>query len=173
MEKLRKIQTELKAPKNQYNNFGKYKYRNAGDILEAVKPLLAKHQLTMVISDEIIEIASRVYVKATVDVFDGNEKISASAFAREPESKKGMDESQVTGAASSYARKYALNGMFCIDDTKDSDSMKPPVKKPQLVKNTDAYNKVVEALKSKKFTIEQVKTKYSVSVDLEKELKTL
>ncbi len=121
-KKLSKIQSELKAPKSQFNNFGKYNYRNCEDILEAVKPLLAKEELVLNITDEIVLIGDRYYVKATATIYDGNNKIETSAFAREADNKKGMDESQVTGAASSYARKYALNGLFCIDDTKDADT---------------------------------------------------
>jgi hypothetical protein len=121
--KLLAVQSELKAPKGQFNSFGKYKYRSCEDILEAVKPLLVKHGLTMTISDKIEEYGGRVYVMSTVTAFDydGNAH-SVSAYAREEEAKKGMDASQVTGATSSYARKYALNGMFLIDDTKDSDA---------------------------------------------------
>ena len=122
-KKLSAIQAELKAPKGQFNSFGKYNYRSCEDILEAVKPLLAKHELGMTISDYIVSHEGRVYVRAEVVVFDfeGN-VINVQAQAREEDSKKGMDASQVTGATSSYARKYALNGMFLIDDTKDSDS---------------------------------------------------
>jgi hypothetical protein len=116
------IQQELKAPKGQYNNFGKYKYRSCEDILEAVKPLLQKYSCTLVISDDILMLGSRFYVKATVTLSNGEEDIITTAFAREEEEKKGSDSSQITGAASSYARKYALNGLFCIDDTKDSDT---------------------------------------------------
>ena len=122
MEALIKIQSELKAPKSQYNSFGKYNYRNAEDILEAVKPLLAKYNATMYISDEVVEVGGRVYVKATTTISDGKETISVSAYAREPETLKGMTESQITGATSSYARKYCLNGLFAIDDTRDSDT---------------------------------------------------
>ena len=121
-EKLIAVQGELKAPKGQYNSFGKYKYRSCEDILEALKPLLVKHGLLLTISDDIVMVGERFYVKATVTVSNGNASVSNSAFAREDENKKGMDGSQVTGASSSYARKYALNGMFCIDDTKDSDA---------------------------------------------------
>ena len=122
-KKLSAIQAELKAPKGQFNSFGKYNYRSCEDILEAVKPLLAKNELGMTISDDIVSRDGRVYVRAEVVVFDfeGNKAV-VSAQAREEDSKKGMDASQVTGATSSYARKYALNGMFLIDDTKDSDS---------------------------------------------------
>lgn len=121
-EKLIAIQSELKAPKEQYNSFGNYKYRNCEDILEAVKPLLKKQGLAIRLSDDIVMIGSRYYVQATAEITDGESSIKAVAFAREEESKKGMDGSQVTGAASSYARKYALNGLFAIDDTKDSDT---------------------------------------------------
>ena len=122
MEKLNNVIAELKVAKNQFNNFGGYKYRSCEDILEAVKPLLIKNQLTMTISDDIIEVGGRVYVKATVTVWADKESRQVTAYAREAESRKGMDESQITGSASSYARKYALNGMFLIDDTKDADA---------------------------------------------------
>lgn len=134
MNKLQKIQSELKAPKGQFNKFGGFRYRNAEDILEALKPLLSKYECVLTISDEIVLIGNRYYVKATatisfIESFKNNDQIindyeerSVSAFAREEDSKKGMDGSQITGAASSYARKYALNGLFAIDDTKDADS---------------------------------------------------
>ena len=124
MEILAKIQSELKAPKSQYNSFGKYAYRSAEDILEAVKPLCTKHGAILTLSDEIVSVGDRVYVKATASLYpmDLNGSVLVSAFAREPEEKKGMDASQVTGTASSYARKYALNGLFCFDDTKDADT---------------------------------------------------
>ena len=126
MSKMVKIQAELKAPKGQFNNFGKYKYRSCEDIVEAVKPVLAKHDCWLNITDDIVGPATpdgRVYVKAIASVMEDNQVIAtASAFAREPLTKKGMDESQITGAASSYARKYALNGLFAIDDTKDADT---------------------------------------------------
>ena len=129
-EKLIAIQSELKAPKSQYNSFGKYAYRNCEDILEALKPLLKEHKSTIYISDEIVTVLERFYIKATVTFIDAEtgEKITNTAYAREEESKKGMDGSQVTGASSSYARKYALNGMFAIDDTKDSDFTNTTVK---------------------------------------------
>jgi hypothetical protein len=123
-EKLMNIQTQLKAPKNQNNTFGKYKYRSCEDILEALKPLLATVKATVTLSDTIEHIGDRFYVKATATLTDTEkgEKIEVSALAREDENKKGMDLAQVTGSVSSYSRKYALNGMFCIDDTKDSDA---------------------------------------------------
>jgi hypothetical protein len=122
--KLNHIQTKLKAPKSQYNSFGKYNYRNCEDILEAVKPLLSEENCSLIIFDTIELIGERIYVKATVKFIDNesHQEITTQAFAREEESKKGMDGSQVTGASSSYARKYALNGLFLIDDTKDSDT---------------------------------------------------
>ena len=123
--KLVKIQAELKAPKNQVNSFGKYKYRSAEDIIEAVKPILFKYQTALLISDEVVQVADRVYVKATAMLIDEtNEELPIKVYgwAREEEVKKGMDAAQITGSASSYARKYALNGLFAIDDTKDADS---------------------------------------------------
>ena len=122
MDALQKIQAELKAPKGQYNSFGKYAYRSAEDILEAVKPLLKKNKAELILSDEIVEVGGRIYVKATAMLNADGEKAVVNAYAREPEQKKGMDESQITGTASSYARKYALNGLFLIDDTKDADT---------------------------------------------------
>lgn len=124
-EKLNKIQTELKAPKGQYNSFGKYKYRSCEDILEAVKPYLNETKTVLTITDEVLFIGNRFYIKAVAiltDCENENAYISNSALAREDETKKGMDGSQITGASSSYARKYALNGLFCIDDTKDADA---------------------------------------------------
>jgi essential recombination function protein len=128
------IQHKLKAPKGQYNSFGKYNYRSCEDILEGVKPLLKEHNLALLIDDEIVQIGERYYVKATAKITDGREIVSATAYAREPDTKKGMDESQITGATSSYARKYALNALLCIDDTKDADTMdnsKKPVQQTQ------------------------------------------
>lgn len=124
MKELNTIQSLLKAPKEQYNKFGNYKYRNCEDILEAVKPLLFSQSCTLTISDEIVMIGTRYYVRATATIKNANgETETTTAYAREDESKKGMDASQITGSTSSYARKYALNGLFCIDDTKDSDSL--------------------------------------------------
>jgi len=144
-EALMNVQKELKAPKSQRNNFGNYNYRSQEDILEAVKPLLADNGLHMFITDEIIQVADRVYVKATVTISNGEKELSVSASARESESKKGMDESQITGATSSYARKYALNGLFLIDDTKDADATNNH-------KEEDLQKKFLEALgKTKDF----------------------
>lgn len=128
MSKLAEIQQKLKVPKNQYNNFGKYKYRSCEDIVEAVKPLLQGASLTL--SDEIVLIGDRYYIKATATLEENEKSWSKHGWAREPENKKGMDESQITGAASSYARKYALNGLFAIDDEKDADTKSPTDNEP-------------------------------------------
>ena len=124
LEKLSNIQNELKAPKGQYNSFGKYKYRSCEDILEALKPILKENRTSLVISDDLENIGERYYIKATATIYDldSENTISNTAYAREEETKKGMDGSQITGTASSYARKYALNGLFNIDDTKDADT---------------------------------------------------
>lgn len=165
-ERLAIIQDKLKAPKDQYNSFGKYKYRSAESILEAVKPLLKEQNCILWITDEVVEVGGRVYVKATAnftpsDVTGLAGPLQVSAYARESESKAGMDASQITGAASSYARKYALNGLFAIDDTKDADALnttpeysKPapaPAAKPKCPE--DVWWKLV------KMDVEGVKTK--------------
>lgn len=121
-QKIMAIQKELKAPKNQRNSFGNYNYRSCEDIFEAVKPLLNEYGLMLTMSDELMQVGERYYVKATASLTDGKEWVNNTAYAREEETKKGMDGSQITGASSSYARKYALNGLFLIDDVKDSDS---------------------------------------------------
>lgn len=141
-EKLLEIQNELKAPKSQYNSFGKYNYRNCEDILEAVKPLCKKYKAVLIITDDIENNANRYYVKATARLVDTEKEdadIKVTAYAREEESKKGMDGSQVTGAASSYARKYALNGLFNIDDTKDSDATNDGKVASEKVTNQKSY----------------------------------
>ena len=130
MNELLQIQHELKAPKGQFNKFGNYKYRSAEDILEAVKPLLFNYACHLTITDDIQLIGDRYYVKATATIKSKDDSVSVTAFAREEETKKGMDGAQITGAASSYARKYALNGLFCIDDTKDPDATNDHGKKP-------------------------------------------
>ena len=123
MKELITIQSELKAPKTQVNNFGGYKYRKAEDILEAVKPLLAKQKCTLTITDDIVMVGNRIYVKATATIKNEKGEVETSTgWAREEETKKGMDASQITGASSSYARKYALNGLLAIDDNADSDT---------------------------------------------------
>jgi len=144
IKQLNKIQQELKAPKAQRNNFGNYNYRSCEDILEAVKPLLGDAVLT--INDEVVNIGDRYYVKATVILSLGDKQFKSTAYAREPVVKKGMDEAQITGATSSYARKYALNGLFAIDDTKDADTMdnknivKEPLKQNPVVKSVIQNN---------------------------------
>jgi hypothetical protein len=146
--KLEKIQKTLKAPKNQVNSFGKYKYRSCEDILEAVKPLLDGAVVT--ISDTIREVGGRIYVEAAATFSDGVNHVCVTAYAREPEERKGMDDSQITGSASSYARKYALNGLFLIDDTKDADhDHKPePKAKPPEPKAALDLEKVLSAMNS-------------------------
>ena len=131
---LSRIQQELKAPKNLYNSFGKYSYRNAEGILESVKPLL--NGLVLIINDEPVVIGDRIYIKATVTLTDGDESVSAVAYAREDETKKGMDGCQITGACSSYARKYALNALLMIDDAKDSDDDSLSPKNPKNSNST-------------------------------------
>lgn len=167
-QKLIEIQAELKAPKSQFNKFGGYNYRNCEDILEAVKPLCAKHEIVPLLSDEIVMIGDRFYIKATAKVTDGKEEIATTAFARESKDKKGMDESQITGSASSYARKYALNGLFCIDDTKDADFMDnsqnkqqqpKPQQQPPKEAHVKGYDEFVALQKTKKVPPAEI-TKY-------------
>ena len=119
--KLQQIQIKLKAPKNQYNSFGGFDYRSCEDIYEAVKPYLKEYDLTLIMTDDLVQIGDRYYIKATAKLTNGLQSLENSAYAREDETKKGMDGSQITGAASSYARKIALNGLFLIDDVRDSD----------------------------------------------------
>ena len=141
-KKLLGIQSELKAPKGQYNSFGKYSYRSCEDIMEAVKPLLDKHKAALTVKDEITMIGDRYYVKATATLIDidTGDKVETSAFAREDESKKGQDLAQLTGATSSYARKYALNGLFAIDDNKDADATNTHGKEAIKVNMTPALS---------------------------------
>ena len=161
--KLMNVQSELKAPKNQYNSFGKYAYRSCEDILEALKPVLLKHKAAVIVTDDIVFVDGRHYVKATVKFIDAEtgEVVENSALAREEESKKGMDACQLTGATSSYARKYALNGLFCIDDTKDSDATNthgkeaPTKAQTQSKQNTPTRSKVLSE--------DQIKALYEVS----------
>ena len=156
------IQNELKAPKGQFNSFGRYKYRSCEDILEAVKPLLHKYSCSLNISDEAVMVGDRFYIKATATLRkDTGEVISSSvACAREDEAKKGMDGAQVTGAASSYARKYALNGLFCIDDTKDADTdeytknTKPEKEPAEKDKNCNLYIQLEKKLTESKIEID-------------------
>jgi len=175
--KLSEIQTKLKAPKNQRNAFGGYNYRSCEDILEAVKPLLGEACLT--VSDDIVLIGDRFYIKATAKLSLGGESIENSAFAREPLTKKGMDEAQITGATSSYARKYALNGLFAIDDTKDPDATNTHGKEDDFKKiataEKTATTKVVRkaanegnkdvVMPAKNKTIDDLKRHYQQSMD--------
>jgi hypothetical protein len=164
--KLLAIQSELKVPKNQYNSFGKYPYRSCEDIVEEAKPILKKHNTVTTISDKMIEVGNRVYVEATARLtcIETKESITVTASAREAESKKGMDASQITGATSSYARKYALNGLYAIDDTKDADSMRPERKE---------VAKVQEVFPNAKEITYEVVEKQVNSCKTKKELKTI
>ena len=136
-ETLGKIQAELKVPKNRRNNFGKYNYRNADDILEAVKPLCAKYECVLTLSDEVVEVGGRNYVKATVKIIDKSSfKAEATGWAREAEKQAGMADAQITGSTSSYARKYALNGLFAIDDEQDADATNTHDKAPNMSTET-------------------------------------
>lgn len=174
MEKLNKalikVQSELKAPKGQYNSFGKYSYRSAEDILESVKPILAKNGLSMTISDMIHEVCGIPFVESMVNVTDGTDSFSVTAQAGIDPNRKGMDIAQCFGASSSYARKYALNGMFLIDDTKDPDATNTHDSKPKRTasapKTTDTFQKAVDYIKAgksklaKETAYKQVITKY-------------
>lgn len=179
-----KIQEELKAPKNQRNSFGNYNYRSAEDIIEAVKPIAHRYEMYLNISDEVVEIGGRIYVKATASIRIENGTIVAFAigWAREEETKKGMDGAQITGAASSYARKYALNGLLAIDDTKDADATNTHDKAPTEVVITQTDDKpwlnnkhprwvdIIKAVKAGSVTIAQLRDKYKVSKAVEAEL---
>ena len=150
--KLNFIQLNLIAPKNQYNSFGKYNYRSCEDILEGLKPCLQGTNTAVTVNDEIVQIGDRYYVKATATLFDceTGESVSNTAYAREEESKKGMDSSQVTGATSSYARKYALNGLFCIDDVKDADTRDNRQEEAKKQQKDEAETKELENMKISK-----------------------
>lgn len=158
---LTDIQQELKAPKNRFNSFGNYSYRSCEDILEAVKPLLAKHGATMTIRDDIIAVNDRIYVKATVELTIDKEVHSVTAFAREADAKKGMDASQVTGTASSYARKYALNGMFLIDDTKDADTDEYTIQTKTI--GQDKVKALTALCEEKSVSVEKLLSRYKVT----------
>ena len=146
-EKLMVIQQELIAPKNQYNSFGKYNYRSCEDILEGLKPCLAKVKAAVTVSDEVVMMGERFYIKATARLLDteSSEYLCNTAYAREEDAKKGMDSSQVTGSSSSYARKYALNGLFCIDDVKDADTRDNRQKEAKEQKKAEEQQKKIEA----------------------------
>lgn len=151
------IQQELKAPKNQFNKFGKYNYRSCEDIIEGYKKL--PYKIILTISDKVIQVGDRVYIEATATLTDGENSISTTASARESLNKKGMDDSQISGTASSYARKYALNGLFCIDDTKDADSMdnsQQPASASNQAKPTVDDQAWIDAIKNGQATLEQI-----------------
>ena len=165
MDILSKIQTELVAPKNQRNNFGKYNYRSCEDILEGLKPLLLKYECSVVLTDDIIMVGDRIYVKATASLYGKVKSLAgecidrlaeSTAFAREPKEQKGMNEAQITGSASSYARKYALNGLFAIDDSKDADTNehrdnannRPAVNKSKVVSEEEKRRKIFNHFES-------------------------
>lgn len=191
---LMEIQRKLNVPKARTNSFGKYKYRSCEDILEAVKPLLYEHGFYLILSDEVVDVAGKTYVKATAHLFDSDKitKFVAHGYARESHEKKGMDDSQMTGTASSYARKYALNGMFAIDDTKDADTdefqkeagkaqkkspkpeAKPGYTAKQIETNRDAWIKLFD---SKKATpddiINKIKAEYTLDEGLELDIRNL
>lgn len=180
MSKLLEIQQRLKAPKSQYNNFGKYKYRSCEDILEAVKPILKEVGCTLTLSDEIVEKGGRFYVMATAWLRGEDTDERTTGYARESESKAGMDASQITGTASSYARKYALNGLFCIDDTKDADTdeyanqtAKPtpaPAKKEKQIldSNHPLWQKILDAMVAGRGSIAELQKTYTVPAHAEK-----
>ena len=176
IKKLIEIQSALKAPKGQKNTFGNYSYRSAEDILNAVKPLLSQHELAILIADEIVMIGERIYVKATARLLDAdNNSLTTTAYARETLTKKGMDESQITGSASSYARKYALNGMFAIDDTKDADTMdNKTTHRKQATKPKNKYTKAPAPIKSVSNLQWQVIKEYQTQFNLnDKQLDSL
>ena len=184
MDKLRQIQTELKAPKNQRNNFGKYNYRSCEDILEAVKPLLDKHKCTLTISDEIKELGGILFVEAMAIISDGENQVHVKAQAGIDPNRKGMDIAQSFGSSSSYARKYCLNGLFLIDDTKDADATNqhgkestklapkqtPKSENPWLNENTPEYTKVKGYLAGGG-DISKVEAKYRISKSVKETLK--
>ena len=170
IEKLVKVQNELKAPKSQYNSFGKYSYRNAEDIFEAAKPICFKYGLFLSISDEVIEVGGALFVESTATITDGEKSFNVKAQAGLDLNRKGMDKAQASGASSSYARKYALGGLFLLDDTKDADATnthgKAPAKavaKPNLAMTSESYLKALQAVKDGKVTLAQIEAKYTLS----------
>lgn len=158
---LFKIQQELKAPKNQFNSFGKYKYRSAEDIIEAAKPICHKYECSLILSDEVVQVGDGNYIKATAKLFwSVNDTICAIGWAREEKTKKGMDAAQITGSASSYARKYALNGLFAIDDTKDSDATNDH--KDELGNDKRLY--LLTLLEAKDYS-DEIKNKLAIKIE--------
>lgn len=178
MKELQEIQSLLKAPKNQFNKFGKFNYRSCEDILEAVKPLLVQYKCILILNDDVANIGDRYYVKATATIrSEKGEECSATAYAREADDKSGMDAAQITGSASSYARKYALNGLFCIDDNKDPDTGRgrgakaATTDKPDLTPSHPKWDACVRNVKSGKFSIDSLRMHYNISEDVERRLK--
>lgn len=167
IKELKEIQKELKAPKDLTNKFGGYKYRSCESILESLKPLLDKRKITLVISDEIVNIGDRYYVKATATLTNGKDTLSNTAYAREDLEKKGMDSSQLTGSTSSYARKYALNGLFLIDDTKDSDNANPEDTEEEQKEKAMLMIELSKLIEEKGADREKVLTYYKVHSDRE------
>lgn len=182
MSKLHEIQFRLKAPKGQYNSFGKYRYRSCEDILEAVKPILNEVGCSLTLSDELVLVGDRYYIKATARLKGPDTDEMVTALAREDAEKKGMDGSQITGTASSYARKYALNGLFCIDDTKDADtdeyanqqkkSAPAPAKaeKPVLDSSHSLWQTILDRMVAGKGSIKALQEHYYISASVEKEI---
>jgi hypothetical protein len=160
-KKLNEIQKTLNAPKSKFNSFGKYNYRSCEDILDALKQHLGE-TYAVLLSDEVLEIGGRLYIRATATLTDGTESVSTTALARESETKKGMDDSQVTGSTSSYARKYALNGLFAIDDTKDADTMDNSKQVRSDKANPAQIKKIQELLEKKGRAITEVQSHYKV-----------
>jgi hypothetical protein len=169
MKELILIQSELKAPKNQFNAFGKYKYRSVEDILEAVKPLLLKYECTLIIEDEVKEVGGIVFIEATASIQKDMEGRAVTAQAGIDINRKGMDVAQSFGSSSSYARKYALNGLFLIDDTKDPDSTNDHgAKKEELNPSHVKWQGAKDSLANGKVTLEQIKSVYILTAQNEK-----
>ena len=169
MKELIKIQSELKAPKNQFNAFGKYKYRSCEDILEALKPLLAKYECTLTIEDEVKEVAGIPFIEARASIVKGDDIVSVTAQAGIDPNRKGMDIAQSFGSSSSYARKYALNGLFLIDDTKDADATNEQGgSKQELTPNHPKWVGAKKSVLDKKVSIEQIKKVYNLTSENEK-----
>jgi len=170
MKELIEIQSELKCPKGSYNAFGKYRYRSAEQILEAVKPLLYKHECFLLLSDEMVEVGGKIFLKATVKLIKEGSFVEVHGYAETGEH-KGMSSEQSTGTASSYARKYALNGLFLIDETEaDPDSLKKEITKPKLSKGTADWTNAVEKLSSGKVDLAKIESVYQLSEEAKVEL---
>ena len=180
LEAIIKLQTELKAPKSQFNKFGNYSYRSLEDIQEALKPLLYKHGLLLSFMDEVIELGGESFMKCTAVLTQGGEQqLQASSYAAIDFTQKGMSKPQACGSATSYARKYALGAMFLVDDTKDDDATnnhgkkKVTTEKSELKLNSVAYANVIKALSSGQYTIEDVEKKYKLTQEIKTKLENL